>query len=207
MKKLLPLFSLSILFISGWANASLISGLGEVNSSFYTNDNTDAGWLRGWVFKVNIEDVWVSQLGLHTPSADASEFTINLWDLTSNSVIASTRANDSSDGWEWFDIAPVALLNGNEYFVSLFSPTDAPYYYSYEQSTMPDGDIKYIEARYCNDCSSDTNPTGITDYLNTGLVDIAYQVIPSSSNPIPEPSTLLLLTLGLGFISRRQRHH
>jgi hypothetical protein len=206
MNRIFKVLSVAIVAAStAPAQADVIYALNETTPSVNVNSSPGANWSRGWQFNVNISDVWVVELGLNTPSPGTG-FTLSLWDLSDNSIIAQTDASDTGTGWDWYDITPVALSNGGSYIVSLHSVNNAPYYFGNNQSSLkPSGDIDYVTMKYCNGCTANTFPTSTLNGYNYGIPDFGYVIGEPTGDSVPAPGALLLLGLGLVGLGLRRR--
>lgn len=192
------------LVISSFANSTLINNLDEHNGSGLYTNNPSESWSRGWAFNVNADDLWVSQLGLHTPENNNSNFTISLWNLSTQTLLTSTAASDTSNTWSWFDIAPLELFNGEQYLISLHG-INSSYYFGKDSDLRVSGDIEYVQTQYCNNCDNDELPTTELAKYSYGLVDFAYQVgEPQGYSTVSEPSSMAILALAMFSLASRR---
>lgn len=203
--KLQKLIVASVLAASScFASATLINPLDQFDpGSFNINPNV-TNWGRGWQFSVNADDVWVTQLGLITPTT--GNYSLSLFDVSAHTEIASIDNLSGGNSWEFFDIAPIELSNGSNYIVELFGIGTNAYYFS-TAFTEPTGTIDYVDMKYCNSCAPGTYPTNTLQGYMYGIPDISYQ-IGAPTNQVPEPSILALVGMGLagaGFVRRRKQ--
>lgn len=190
-----------VLVSSPFATAGFVRPLAEQDpSGFNTNDPDN--WSRGWRFKVNANNVFVTELGLNTPIAN-QRFELTLWDVASQTALASVSTTSAQD-WKFESIAPVELTNGNEYIISLFSNSGGSYYYQGNppSSWKPTGTIEYLDMRYHNNANNVFPTLSLTDY-QYGIPDFSYQIGPV----VPEPTSMALWGLGLAGVAfaRRRR--
>ncbi|OHB74677.1 MAG: hypothetical protein A2Z25_09375 [Planctomycetes bacterium RBG_16_55_9] len=166
-------------------------------SGFSINNPTNAS--RGWRFRVNDPDVYVTELGVHSPISSQVSQTLTLFDFASEAVLAQVTTTPGPD-WIFEDLAaPVALTQGSEYIVSLYFGDTGGYYYGSRaeigNSWFPTGTIEYLDVRYANNVGASDFPiNSLADYLY-GIPDIGYEVGPTQV--IPAPGAFLLGLLGL----------
>jgi len=159
----------------------------------FTRGANFAGWTRGWRFSVATAGVSVSELGMFAGSS--GDFVISLFDVASGLVLAQQSVTHTRGAWQWTGLASsVALTQGAEYTVALSPAAKKKRYYFGSLATVgsswfPNGDLQYLDTRYCNGCAPGTMPGLSLSDTQYGLVDVGYSV--------PEASALLMLTLGL----------
>lgn len=185
------------------ALATTINPLNQASPSGMST-NTVPNWARGWQFTVNVADVWVTELGLITPST--GNYEIYLFDVATETALASTSASGGSSSWQFDSITPVELTNGSDYLVELYGVgDDQTYFYGTSNTFKPTGAIEYVTMKYCNECSPGEFPTLTLDGYNYGLPDIGYQIGKPGQEPIPEPTTMLLFGTGLAGLAAVRR--
>lgn len=191
-------------FASLSANATTHSLDDQLPVGFSTN-TLFSGNARGWEFTAGVADISVSELGV--APASGGSYTLSLWDVATQSVLAQTTLSSVSGGqWNWASLsAPVTLTAGASYLVmGIGNDSNQTYYFGSDlpQSWYPSGDINYTRMKYCNSCSANTFPLASLNNYQYGLVDIGYTV-----SSVPEPSSFAMLGLGvlaLGLVSRRK---
>lgn len=185
--------------IIAFAEATTINPLNQSDPSGFTVSNSTNNWGRGWKFTVNVDDLYVTELGLNTPE-DTGQFSIVLWDFATQTALASVAGQSGGPAWNFVPISPIALVNGSSYVVELYAGTSGSRAFYFADSLGPEwyptGDITYNTMQFCNSCGAATFPTLTLDGFHFGVVDIGYQV-GEPVNTIPEPSTFVLLGIGL----------
>jgi len=189
------------------AHGAGIAALQEGNAAALSNGGVPNG-VRGWRFLVN-SDVQVWDLGASTPHALGVPYTITLFDVATQGILAQVNATGSGDNvWEWTALgAPVSLSAGQQYIVSLWSAAGNYYFGATAPGStwQPTGTIQYLDMRYANGATANTFPnTVLTNYIY-GVPDIRY-TLGSGSSGVPEPSTFAMLigSAGLAFLVRRR---
>jgi len=138
-----------------------------VSSGYYgSNGGT---YNMGWSFRVNVDGMMVTHLGCNRPSNGAN--TGQLWDLSTNQVVATASIQNSVGQWTFSQLTtPVALVNGRNYLVSAYG---SGYYYGGTMSGAwtPSGDITYITSLYNTSTSSVPNSNLGNHY---GIADFGY---------------------------------
>jgi hypothetical protein len=187
------------------AYSSTVYPLGMVDSSGANSTSPD-GWGRGYSFSVTTADVWVTDLAWNTPSDLSFGYEIGLWNMDTQTQIASA-ANLVGTGGTWVTtaVSPVELSFGGNYAVTLYS-FDGDVFWSGESAFIPNtADISYTSAQYCRACTLGTFPNMTLAGYNYGLVDIGYQI--GEPSPVPLPAGLPLLAVaiaGFAFVKRNR---
>lgn len=205
MKTLLRVFAFGLLMTAQQSVGAQIRPLNEQNPQdfgFATN-SIFQGNARGWRFTANVENITVTELGIHPVTSGS--YTLTLWDYVSQASLAQTTIdNVTGNTWNFASLASgVSLVSGRDYLVMGIGNTQGAAYYfqnNLPASWYPSGDISYVETRYCNTCSANTFPTNTLAGYHYGVVDIGYTLA-----TVPEPSSLALLMLGAGFVALRAR--
>jgi len=182
------------------ANAAPTHALGDQSPVGFAAGNNFSGNARGWEFTAGAANINVSQLGI-APASNGS-YTLSLWDVASESVLAQTTlAGVVGGSWNWADLSSsVALTAGQDYLVmGIGNDVDQSYYFAsgLASSWYPTGDINYVDLKYCNGCTADTYPTMTLGGYQYGVVDIGYTVGQAAPAGVPEPSTTAILAIGL----------
>ena len=129
----------------------------------------------GWRFKVNTDDVIVTQLGCNYP-AGAPGVTVTLFDVATQSVLAQEVCGPGT-GWQFVTLAnPVALNNGSEYVIaSLLLGSIGPYFHSTPPASwVPTGDIELLDNQYALSGSANDFPATSLGAAQYGVVDFGY---------------------------------
>lgn len=186
------------------AEAATINPMNEIAPAGLINSPGD--WGRGYSFTADSANIYVTELGLATPSAAIYE--IALWDLTNSVQLALLNGIQSvANAWTFGAIGPVGLTQGNHYAVTLYGDAGEQYYYTNNTAYLPStADISYVDLRYCNSCNEGVLPISILNGFNYGYVDIGYQIGAPSAVPLPAGGLLLIGALGgLALAARRRR--
>lgn len=189
------------------ASASPIHALNDQASTGFNTNTLFSGAVRGWEFTAGAADLYVSQLGL--APASGGSYTLSLWAVTGQSLLAQTVVNSANaGGWNWANLSSsVALTQGASYLVTGYGNDAGQSYYfgnGLAPSWYPSGAINYTAAKFCNGCSASTYPLNSLAGYHYGLVDIGYTV---GNTAVPEPGSLAMLGLGLlaiGAIRRKK---
>lgn len=192
-------------FVASAAFASTVNPMDMVDTAGATA-TTPGDWGRGYSFTVTSDDVWVTELAWNTPSDLSFGYDIGLWDLDTQSQIASaSNLQGTSGNWDSTDVSPVELTFGGNYAVTLYS-VDGAVYWSGEPEHMPGTeDISYVSAQFCRNCFAGTFPAFSMDGYNYGFVDIGYQI--GEPSPVPLPAGLPMLAVamaGFAFVKRNR---
>ncbi len=201
--KIIAAAAFSVVTLS--ASATPIHALDDQAPVGFAINPAFSGGARGWEFTAGAADLYVSQLGLAPASGGA--YTVSLWDVASQSVLAQTTLNNANaGGWNWANLSSsVALTQGASYLVmGIGNDSNQSYYFKNElaPSWYPSGAIHYTQTKYCNSCTANTYPLASLSGYQYGLVDIGYTV---GSSDVPEPASIALLGLGLLAIGGARR--
>lgn len=207
----MKLFGTLGLAVIGWlilaptAIAATVYPLGMVDSSGAHSTSPD-GWGRGYSFSVTTNDVWVTDLAWNTPSDLNFGYDIGLWDMDTQTQIASASNLVGTGGtWATTSVSPVELSFGGNYAVTLYS-FDGDVFWSGESAYIPGtADISYTSAQYCRSCTLGMLPSLSMARYNYGLVDIGYQI--GEPSPVPLPAGLPMLAVamaGFAFVKRNR---
>ncbi|MYM68100.1 DUF4082 domain-containing protein [Pseudoduganella sp. FT55W] len=199
------LAAVALAFASLTTNAATIHPLGDQLPVGFSTNNYFSGNARGWEFTAGVAGISVSELGIAPVSSGS--YTVSLWDVATQSVLAQTTiSNVSGEQWNWANLTtPVALTMGASYLVmGIGNDSGQSYYYGsgLPSSWYPTGDINYTRMMYCNGCTANSYPYDTLSGYQYGVVDIGYTV-----NAVPEPSTYAMLGLGalvVGLAIRRK---
>jgi hypothetical protein len=186
------------LFATSAATAgTIINPLAEMDPSGFTSGGV-ADYVRGWRFQANA-DVFVTELGAVTPHSVGDPFTVVLWDFATQTQLATANFFGlGAPTWQWQDLAsPVALTNGSQYIVSIFSAAGNYYFQSFSPGSpwLPTGTIEYLDMRYANSANVGTFPTNVLTNYQYGVPDIGYTTELEAG--VPEPASLGLVGFGL----------
>jgi len=190
------------------ASAAPIHSLNDqAPTGFMTGGITFSGNARGWEFTAGVDNVRVSQLGI--AAATGGSYTLTLWDVASESVLAQTTLSNATAGsWNWVDLASsVALTEGASYLImGIGTGANQDYFFSggLPASWFPSGAINYQNTTYCNGCGANDFPINTLNGYQYGLVDIGYTI---GAVDVPEPSSIAMFGLGLlaaGAIRRKK---
>jgi hypothetical protein len=189
------------------ASAAPIHALNDQAPVGFGTNTLFSNAVRGWEFTAGASNLYVSQLGL--APASGGSYTLSLWAVTGQSLLAQTVLNSTSSGeWNWANLSSsVALTQGASYLVTGHGNDAGQSYYfanNLASSWYPTGDINYTTAKYCNGCSANTYPLNALAGYQYGLVDIGYT---AGTTSVPEPGSLAMLGLGLlaiGAIRRKK---
>jgi hypothetical protein len=181
--------------IAGVGKIHPLEGLDPVADGF--NTNTVTNWFRGWEFTVNADNVTVTELGLRTPGTGEA-VTLELWDVATQTRIASAAAVTAGNSWQYVSITPTALTNGSSYIVGIHRVGTGMYYWDngLPAPWYPTGVIDYTQMRFHNSGTSQFPTSTLPDY-QYGVADIGYV--------IPGPASIALLGIGLAGFARRRR--
>ena len=199
MRKLLSM-SLALPLVMAFSAAAATHPLEGLNPADYGfSQNNPSQWFRGWEFRVNTDDVVVTELGMRVPVAGYDVY-LELWDSSTQSLLATTEAvRTEQNQWQYFGLdSGVPLDNGGQYVVGIFAPNGGYYWYAsglIGTPWCPTGDIEYMTMRYHNNGTSGW-PTSTLYGYQYGVPDIGYV--------IPAPASMALLAL-FGCARRRRR--
>lgn len=129
----------------------------------------------GWRFRVNTDDVVVTELGCNYPTG-APGVTVTLFDATTQSVLAQEVCGPGT-GWQFVQLTnPVPLTNGGEYVItSLLLGSIGCYYHSTPPSSwLPTGDIELLDNQYALSSSASAYPATSLGATQYGVVDFGY---------------------------------
>lgn len=193
------------------ASAAPVHSLGDQAPTGFNTNGIFSGAARGWEFTAGVANINVSQLGI--APASGGSYTLSLWDVATQSVLAqTTMATTVGGAWNWANLASSVELTAGQNYLVLGTGNDSgqSYYFGngLASSWYPDGTIDYVTTRYCNGCGANTFPLNKLDGYHYGLVDIGYTVGTDAST-VPEPSTFAILAIGLlalGASFRKKSH-
>ena len=151
--------------------------------------------IRGWRFTANVPDLVVNRLGVNTRVSDSVSHTVSLLDFATQAVLAQVNSPIGSD-WQWVDIPPVYLVEGQDYVVQVHSSVDEWYYFASAStlpgSWFPTGPIEYVETRFENSVTDpSTFPTNGLSNHQYGVVDIGYAFTSCFELPGPGAGTIV----------------
>ena len=205
MRNVLSVLTFGLLMTAQQSLGAQIRPLNEQDPQDFGFDTNSIfeGNARGWRFTANVDNITVTELGIHPVTSGS--YTLTLWDYATQASLAQTTIdNVTGNSWNFASLASgVSLVAGNDYLVMGVGNTQGATYYfqnNLPASWYPSGDISYVEARYCNNCSANSFPSNTLAGYHYGVVDIGYTLA-----TVPEPTSLALLMIGAGFVGLRTR--
>lgn len=157
----------------------------------------------GWQFKANAGGINILRLGTNFPAASAATAKIaTLFDASTQQVLAQVVCGPGS-GWQFTDLAsPVALTNGGEYIIAVFTQDNYYFANSPPTSWQPTGDIEYLSGRYSFTSNANTFPssnlTGIFGVVDFGYVT-GLTVVSNSQLPVGAETASYSTNIQAGF--------
>jgi hypothetical protein len=202
----LGLAAIGWLILAPAAIAATVYPLGMVSSSG-ANSTTPGDWGRGYSFSVTTADVWVTDLAWNTPSSQNFGYDIGLWDLGTQTQIASaSNLAGTAGAWATTSVSPVALAFGGNYAVTLYSVDGAVFWSGASNHIPGTADISYTSAQFCRACAAGAFPDQTLAGYNYGLVDIGYQIGEPSPVPLPVGLPMLAVAMaGFAYVKRNRR--
>lgn len=137
---------------------------------------------RGWRFTCNQPGVEVTQLACFVNNGETDQKQVSLWDATTQAQLA-TDFMPLGPGWQFVDLAtPVALTQGSEYIISVYSPNQYFYLGTAGTPWQPNDVVTYIDMKFGNGAGGPTFPTSTLTNIQYGVVDFGYRIATATLN-------------------------
>jgi len=193
-------------------NTNLHAGLiGLTFSGGGTSNNTNDN--RGWSFTAN-QNIMVDELGFFDNGSDGlvSSHNVGIWSISGSLITSATVPSGTAgilqSGFRFVDISDVQLYAGQTYVIGgkLVANADPTVWQASSFSTIPE--ITYGTCMFSNSTDPLVFPWNDGySFLNPGFFGPNFTV--AVADPIPEPSTYLLFTVGIlsiiGIVYRQRK--
>ena len=191
MKKVLVFFC-AVMLIFGMVSSAIASA---IDFTSVTIDYTSNSWSLGFEFTTN-KDIYVTALGFYDDNMDGltESHEVGIYN-NSGTLLVSTTVDSTSylDGWfRYTDVTYTLLTAGSTYYIVAVTGNEN---YTWDPNGFTvDPSINYVTDVWAGPTSNLTFPTESGSVI-AGYFGPNFKL--ETAAPVPEPSTMLLLDVGL----------